>query len=114
MNHSEFENEIMSGHKFDNVSNEALEFFANHVRGFSIINKSATRKGEKDQKEFVSISTPKSGDRFNDEELIDIVKNKLVYENSDIQKNQMRVNGKSPTKVEIWRHGYGYSAFADR
>lgn len=109
MNQTDFEDEVFSGTRSDYVSTEALEYFRN-MADYRVIDKSAM--DDADQDKLVSVSLPKSGDNFSDAELISKVQDKLGSGNQDIQKYQLRDGNDTPTVVEIWRHGNGYSAYA--
>lgn len=107
---SEFRNHIMSGNKDDNVSNEALSYFKNNAT-YSVIDKRATADKHKNQSKIINVSL--TGQEYSDDELEERVKRKLTDGKRDIQKRDLMFGNKIPTKIEIWRHGSGYSAFAE-
>lgn len=109
MNHSEFQTHILEGDKNDYVDKEALVYLKESAE-YRVIDRSALESDQIDQTKFVNVST--AGQTYTDRELIKNVKEVLsTGHSSDIQKYQLRHDGKAVNVIEIWRHGSGYSAF---
>ena len=105
----EFKKYIMSGNKDDYVSNEALSYLKQNATYY--VNKSALDKSNENMSKIISIST--TGQEYDDRELIENVQEKLTDGMRDIQKRDLIFDNNVPTKIAIWRHGSGYSAFAE-
>ena len=106
----EFKKYIMSGNKDDYVSNEALSYLKRNAK-YYVVNKSALDASGENMSKIISIST--SGQEYDDGELIENVQEKLTDGMRDIQKRDLIFDDNTPTKIAIWRHGSGYSAFAE-
>lgn len=117
MNQSEFESHIYSGNRTESVDNNALDYFVKDVaekRNFEVVELSAM---EKDYPLLVNISTnvPDPRNSFDDDYLINDIKERITSGYSDIQKYQLRLdNGDVPDKILIMIHGSGYSASSEK
>ena len=109
MDTESFKNHIYGGSDTDYVSTDALQFLSDSA-SYTIVERSALEKQNVDSTECISIST--TGTVPKGQELITRIKELLEDGQRDIQKYQLRCDGKIPNTIEIWRHGSGYSAFA--
>lgn len=111
MTPNEFESRVKDGGRNEYVDEELLKYIATELH-FRMVDKPATEKDEIDQSELVSVSLPKDTSDMLGKEIEERVKDHLLDGSRDIQFYQLRHNGETPTVIECWRHGSGYSAFA--
>ena len=104
-----FNSLVRDADEYDYVPKRALRFLADGV-DFEVIDRSALEKEDINQRPLVSRAT--TGDQPTKGEAIDLVREILHTERTDIQFYQLMHDGEPADYVQIWRHKYGYSAFA--
>lgn len=111
MRSEKIKEEVYKGSKDEYLPDWLMGELAENLN-FEVIERSAMEKDSIKQTSFHNISLPHSSERYDDDELISRVKDSMKNECRDVQKYQVRQDDKSvPSKVQIWRHKHGYSAF---